>query len=1009
MTSGIGEGVADFVGTFMAWISQSLGQTTASYCEIETADSETVLASHQGDLISIIQISGVDTLIGVDEFNRIKDSMQKTLATPMSHIGHAVQIHFNYNPIRAKDEIRSSTRGSRQACEEIGIDLTDLFDEKEDFLARYTSHEAIHIVLWTRMTSLTDEQQRRANKERMDMIRNDKIPPFRYTQNVIAAIPDLREGHGAFVSSVLNDLNQCGVKCELMDSHDAIHTMRNSVDYEFTDRDWRPILPGDMIKPKIARKFRGDPSDVLWPSLSKQLMPRDAFNIDLKTAAIGDRIYSSVFIDLFPRETQSFMQLFNRVLPSAIPWRISFLLNGGGMNSLKIRRALSGLLSFSSAQNRLFNKSTRMLDYIDINTDDSVVKFQVVASTWAPKGEMAKLRSRSSQLARAIQGWGTCDTSEVCGDAFAGLTSSMLAMSSQSVATATIAPLSGTLHMLPLFRPSSPWKEGALLFRSPDGKILPYQPGSSLQTTWIDIIYARPGSGKSVLSNAINLALCTASGNSELPYIGIIDVGPSSSGLISLLKESLPDNRKHEVAYHRLRMSDEYSINPLDTQLGCRYPTPQDRGFIVNFITLLATPIGGSSTYDGMGDMIGMVVNETYKLYSDTGTPNPYARGVEDMIDALLEEIDFVSDERTSWWEVTDALFNAGFTHEASIAQRNASPLLSDMTSVCRVSAVEDLYAKITTPTGENLIDAFVRMVSASIREFPVLARQTRFDLGEARVISIDLDEVAKGGGDSADRQTAVMYMLSRYIMAKNYYLTRDNLPKLDDNYIEYHQRRIDSISKSHKRIVYDEFHRTANADAVRAQVVQDMREGRKWNVQVALISQSLDDFDQVMVEFATSVFILDAGPEQAVAKTVKVFGLSDTARHALKQSVHGPRSGGSTLLAQFATNSGMNVQLLTLTLGPIELWAFSTSAHDSIIRNALYGKIGPKAGRKVLAGLFPSGSASKYLEFLSNKLKEDKGVISEKDQGDILDGVLRDIIEQYRRDPDNIVLQGLY
>jgi intracellular multiplication protein IcmB len=300
-------------------------------------------------------------------------------------------------------------------------------------------------------------------------------------------------------------------------------------------------------------------------------------------------------------------------------------------------------------------------------------------------------------------------------------------------------------------------------------------------------------------------------------------------------------------------------------------------------------------------------------------------------------------------------------------------------------------------------------MVSASIREFPVLARQTRFDLGEARVISIDLDEVAKGGGDSADRQTAVMYMLSRYIMAKNYYLTRDNLPKLDDNYVEYHQRRIDSISKSHKRIVYDEFHRTANADAVRAQVVQDMREGRKWNVQVALISQSLDDFDQVMVEFATSVFILDAGPEQAVAKTVKVFGLSDTARHALKQSVHGPRSGGSTLLAQFATNSGMNVQLLTLTLGPIELWAFSTSAHDSIIRNALYGKIGPKAARKVLAGLFPSGSASKYLEFLSNKLKEDKGVISEKDQGGILDGVLRDIIEQYRRDPDNIVLQGLY
>ena len=33
-----------------------------------------------------------------------------------------------------------------------------------------------------------------------------------------------------------------------------------------------------------------------------------------------------------------------------------------------------------------------------------------------------------------------------------------------------------------------------------------------------------------------------------------------------------------------------------------------------------------------------------------------------DVIDGILEEIDFISDDRTSWWEVTDALFNAGFT-----------------------------------------------------------------------------------------------------------------------------------------------------------------------------------------------------------------------------------------------------------------------------------------------------------------------------------------------------------
>ncbi len=75
----------------------------------------------------------------------------------------------------------------------------------------------------------------------------------------------------------------------------------------------------------------------------------------------------------------------------------------------------------------------------------------------------------------------------------------------------------------------------------------------------------------------------------------------------------------------------------------------------------------------------------------------------------------------------------------------------------------------------------------------------------------------------------------------------------------------------------------------------------------------------------------------------------------ALKTRVHGPREGGATFLAQFATKSGINTQLLTNTLGPIELWAFSTTAEDARLRNLLYQKIGPTEARRVLANLFPS------------------------------------------------------
>src|SRR4029077_14719306 len=207
-----------------------------------------------------------------------------------------------------------------------------------------------------------------------------------------------------------------------------------------------------------------------------------------------------------------------------------------------------------------------------------------------------------------------------------------------------------------------------------------------------------------------------------------------------------------------------------------------------------------------------------------------------------------------------------------------------------------------------------------------------------------------------ADRQTAVMYMLARYILGRSYYLTEDILTDIPDAYRDYHRTRIAEIREDPKRIVYDEFHRTSKARAVREQVILDMREGRKWNVQIALISQSLEDFDPVMVEFATSIFIMDAGPEQSIKRSAEIFGLSETARVALKTRVHGPKEGGATFLAQFSTKSGINTQLLTNTLGPIELWAFSTTAEDARVRNKLYEKLGPGEARRVLANLFPSG-----------------------------------------------------
>lgn len=1003
------ESFLEGIDVFFAWLSTSLKQTTESYCELETADSTTSLVTHDGSLVSIIKIEGFSGLAGTDEYITLCAGITNALQAVMGHAGQAFQVLFSYDKQSIKKIIEDIYAPARATQSRLNLKLDDLFEERVRTMSHYCADEKVYIVLFTRPFVLTNEQSKEALKQKLKTIRENKLPPFKNSQTVYAAIPEIRDAHESFIASVMNDFSALALNATLLEVHEAVHAIRMTADPDFTADDWRATLPGDKIPVRVVNDLEGDISDILWPSLARQVIPRDGEVLDRKTVLVGNRMYSCVYIDLFPKDIRSFTTLLYRILPSQIPWRISFLVESEGLPTIKLKGMLASILSFTSAQNRLLSDSVNLLKYIDVNTDEDLVRLRVVAVTWAPEGELSLLRSRTSGLAKAIQGWGSTEVSEICGDPFAGFVSTMLAATFASTATPSVAPLSAVVSMLPICRPSSPWAKGAMLFRTPDGKPWPFQPGSAEQTTWIDLVYARPGSGKSVLSNDLNLALCLAGGLTRLPRIAVIDIGPSSSGLISLIKESLPASSRHYAAYYRLRMTPEYSINPFDNQLGARFPTALERSFLVNFLTLLATPVGAIKPYDGITDLSGMIVDELYKFFADDANPNLYTAGIEEFIDGILDEIGFVRDSKTTWWEVTDALFTAGFIHEAHLAQRYTAPLLADVASICRSSSIEDLYGKIVAPTGETLINSFSRMISGAIREYPILSRITAFDIGDVRVVALDLDEVAKSGGDAANRQTCVMYMLARYVVARHFYLTEENMSNVPKIYFQYHKTRVTEIREDPKRIVYDEFHRTAKSVPVRDQVLIDMREGRKWKVQIALLSQAVDDFDSIMIDFATAIYIMDAGSSQAVDNTCRIFGLSPTAKQLLKTRVHGPRQGGGTFLAQYATKNGVTEQLLTLTLGPIELWAFSTTVEDTSVRNRLYTILGPVEARRFLASLFPGGSIFKLVEQRMNAMKEGGRILSEEDQFSVIEELVEEILLTYAHDPNSksLILRG--
>ncbi len=989
------EEIIDSVETLLAWIGTGIKQSIADYCDIETVDDEQTIVFKDGTLVTIISLLGSYRMIGADEFQETDDKISKSLKSYLSNGGHAVHVYFSRDPDSAQRDVSHALAPSIATAKRLGMDLDDLFDDDVNHLARHCATEKVFVTLITRPSAVTKAEQNSDNKAKKELLEANAMPMLSDAPNFFAALASLRTRHASFVSAIMGDFRDAKLRATILEVHDAIYEQRLSIDPEFTDEGWRPCLMGDKIPVRDIKRNKRDMSGAVWPKIKKQIFPRDGYPIDLKTVEIGDRIYAPMYMSLAPSEIRPFSMLFKRVSENRMPWRITFLIESDGLGMLSFNNFVAALFGWSNSDNRLVKDAITEIKDLVKHHGEQDVKLRVDFATWAPKGEYKVLATRSSQLARAVQGWGGADVREVSGDASQGFVSSCLALSLKSVATASCAILSDVTQMLPLYRPASPWPDGAVLFRTPDGKLFPYQPNSPEQSSWINLIYAEPRSGKSVAGNQINLALCLSPGIPRLPLIAIIDVGRSSSGLISLLYHALPEHQRHLVASIRLRMTPEFAINPLDTQLGSYEPLPHEKAFLVNFMSLLVTPMGESVPADGMVPLARMAIDEAYKEYSEQHNPKRYDRNIDNEVDEAVDRYGLHIDDKTTWWEIVDMLFKQGAIHEATLAQRYAVPLIPDIASISRAPQFVDMYGSKSTKDGEPLLQAFSRMLSEAVRSYPILAYPTRFDIGGVRVISIDLDEVAKQGSAAADHQTAVCYMLARYVTAKNFYLHEDYVPYFRQEYRPYHEKRIQDIRQDKKHIQYDEFHRTKKVTPVREQVVADMREGGKCGVMISLISQSVTDFDEVMLEFATCKIILSKANEKIASTMREIFGLTDTVEYAIKNMIRPPGPNGSTFVGMFATKSGDAVHLLNNTIGGIKLWAFSTSNEDTYVRDNLYAKLGPKEARKFLSKLYPGGSIAMVLEQRKKRM-DDSGLIGEGGDNGVIDEFIKDLLIQH-------------
>ncbi len=976
------------VDELIASIMLAVRQPIESFIRLETADDANTLVAGDGSLLSFVKILGSRQIIGDAEYRWIVEQATMKLGARFDRPGYAMQIYFARDPWLIGRDIDKSMKSNRNAAQALELNLEDLLNERRRHLTRFLAHEDIYFVLWTRPSAINKSEMQAAQRQRADQ----KWVVAADSQYPMAALEPLRVRHKSYVSGVLAALEEIAIKAKLSNVHEALNAIRGSIYPLLAHEEWRANVPGDPIPPRVPSK-KHDLSDILWPPIRRQLCTGDAEIISPTIVRIGDLYWSSVDMTLGPADPAPFPQLLARLIDSDVPFRVSYLVESGGAAGTAFRSFTSAVLGFSNEVNRQIRESLKALALL--SQSEPVVKLRISLATHAPAGERKLIENRQAALTQALEAWGYCQASSAGGDPLACVMSSALGIACASTAPAAVAPFRDVVKLLPWQRASSPFEEGPVLFRTADGRMWPYQMGSTLTTTWFDLIFAQPGAGKSVLMNALNLGTVLMAGNSKLPYIAILDIGPSSSGLISLVRDALPIDRRYEAMHFKLRMTPEYAVNPFDTQLGCRHPLPEERAYLTELLTLLCTSPGQSAPYEGMTQLVGLCVDEMYRWRDDSGAntePRPYLPHVEFEVDEALRRYDIHLPVDPYWWDVVDALFEHGAIHECMLAQRHAVPTLVDAVTAARRPQIRALLEETSIgASAESVIHAFERMIASSVREFPILASVTHFDIGSARVAAVDLQDVAPQGDDIADRQTAIMYMLARHALIRSWWMGPDALRAIPEKYRAHHEARLRDIRESPKRLCFDEFHRTSKTTAVRAQVVRDVREGRKWGVQIVLASQLLDDFSTDMVDLATGVWVCGtAVSERAVNDTAERFGLSDTARWVMRYRLTGPRPSGAPVLLLLSTNEGRYEQHLVNTLGPVELWALSTSGEDVEVRGRLYVALGAPHARQILAQFFPGGSARQEIR---------RRVVLRTERGEIESGatsvVINELVEE--------------
>lgn len=1024
------------------------------YCKLETTIGDRIFVFTSSTMATMIRFDGISQIVGPDESSDIIQAIATKANQFFLKECHEMQIVFTRDTMRA-EQIDKKMAPMHETAKRLGMGdyMGEIFHEQAQTMAKFTMDDSIYIVLYTHPHALRKEDYKEWVDSLLKERRNGKVHVPPGTQDDTYGVEPLVAIHNAFVDQIHQTLisSDIGGQAKVLNVEEGSTAIARSIDPDGTSEEWKAwLLPTAdqhlglrLYKESITRnasaaikKIKADllkvanTSLLFPPPLKTQILSQEAKYDKEGYLEYGGRLYSTLAMKIPPKRMVSSASLVYALsnmqsraggTSEKVPYRLCIRLRGLGLKQAKWRAMIAPIVAAASYDNQKLMRAYKSLQQ-EKAKDLALATVSISLTTWVGSSEhnhVDRLKSRVVALRATASGWGDMSVEEQTIDRFDALIKSCPCLSLEPCSNEATGNIIETLQLIPWGRPASPLgNKGIELYRSLDGAILRTASHSSEQDYWLETMTAPMGGGKSAQANRKHLDYIFAPGRSTFPFLHIMDIGGSVSGLVEMLRDGLPENMKHLAYMHTLRNSREHAVNMLDTKLGLRYPLPADLQATVEWLTALATPAERDGPYENMGEFCKTVLNALYKSKDDaleSAQPSIYRQNVCPEVDEAIAEhrIDTIIHNRTPWFQVADALGAKRDYMKALIAHRQAMPLLGDLLTICQNDNVRKDFMNAKTELGIPIPEAFNTQLQLARDSYPIFSDYTVLDLRGRRITAIDLGEVALKGNATARKSSSLMYQVGYELFSRNIRISEEDLSpaNIPAVWMPYYQDLVDELKNTDKHVTLDEYHRTMirelsasnsadhDTQGIRATLVREGgRESRKWGLSMLTISQLTADHGQLF-SLASGNHILKRGSSDETAYQAETLGLSKSARTALSQFVNGPTKEGVTFLSQWSTKQGKFNQLFTSTVGPKTLWSLSSTFEDKEIRKLVFRGIGRTAGRSVLARHYPGGTAKDEVERRKTMLKA-------TDFENLDDGACKmvadELIALYRQNPNH-------